>query len=74
MFVSSIGLSQLSEEGFCIGGEPSEQFCLVNGDTLTIDSSGDIVARPYRSKRVRSLVIFLFCHCYTSKPYVNVIE
>ncbi|WAR24706.1 hypothetical protein MAR_038375 [Mya arenaria] len=40
------GIHQLAEAGYNVGGFPSTQVCMADGDTLSLEFSGDISAQP----------------------------
>ncbi|XP_052257025.1 uncharacterized protein LOC127862094 isoform X2 [Dreissena polymorpha] len=46
------GIYQLNELGYNIGGYPSSQFCLVNGDRLVLEFSGDVTAQPVNAENM----------------------
>lgn len=60
------GIYELKELGYSLGGYPSSQFCLLEGDTLLLQFSGDITAKPLSSEKVQFLdtfcVRFKFVH------------
>lgn len=42
----------MKELGYSMGGYPSSQFCLLEGDVLSLQFEGDITATPVHSERV----------------------
>ncbi|XP_045157638.2 uncharacterized protein LOC123523933 [Mercenaria mercenaria] len=46
------GIYELKELGYSVGGYPSSQFCLLEGDTLSLQFSGDITAKPVHSEKM----------------------
>jgi hypothetical protein len=46
------GIYELKELGYSVGGYPSSQFCLLEGDVLSLQFEGEITATPVYSEKV----------------------
>ncbi|KAL4236017.1 hypothetical protein ACF0H5_004404 [Mactra antiquata] len=46
------GIYELQKLGYSVGGYPSSQFCLLEGDTLQIEWSGHVIATPVKSEKM----------------------
>ncbi|XP_060552893.1 uncharacterized protein LOC132714135 [Ruditapes philippinarum] len=46
------GIYELKELGYSVGGYPSSQFCLLEGDVLSLQFEGEITATPVYSEKM----------------------